>query len=461
MQERRIIVQRTTPPATPPVPQAKLPVLISRNYALLWGGQALSGLGDALFQTTVILWIATRLAHGASWAPLAVAGVFLATVGPEILVGPLAGVFVDRWDKRRTMLSVDLARAGLLALLLVAAGAALPGLLPYAPPTGILLGLLYATLALVTVASQFFWPARLALIGDIVPDAQRERASGLAQTSGALAAILGPALAAPLFFAVGPGGALAFDALSFLVSFGAIALVQAPPAAHRVGPGAPGQVGAELWEGVHLLLSTRALQTLLIVGLLISMGFGALDPLAVFFLRQNLHAAAALFGLLGAAQGAGALLGAVVGGPLAERIGVGRVLWQATLVLGLLFLLLARLTSVAPALAVLFLLGAIFAVVEVAETPLLLRTTPRAALGRVAALLIPLYGLSAALASMLAGWLASTVLRGFHASLLSVTLGPLDTILTGAGLLVVAGGLYARGAVAAFPARPVSSDELA
>jgi predicted MFS family arabinose efflux permease len=259
--------------------------------------------------------------------------------------------------------------------------------------------------------------------------------------------------------AVGPGGALALDALSFLVSWGLIALVQAPPAAPRVGSAAAGRVGAELWEGVRLLLSSRALQTLLLVGVLMSVGFGAFDALAVFFLRQNLHAAATLFGLLGAAQGAGTLLGAVLGGPLAERIGVGRLLWQATCALGLLFLLLARLSSLVPALAVLVVLGATFALVEVAETPLLLRVTPRALLGRVSALLMPLYGLAAALGSLLAGWLASTALRGFHTAILGVTVGPLDTILASAGLLMVGGGLYARVRVAAFPARSASSDD--
>ena len=454
-------MNRTTAPAPPRgVPVEEVPLLISRDYALLWGGQAISGLGDTLFQTTAVLWIATRLGYGVSWAPLAVAAVFLANVVPEFIVGPLAGVFVDRWDKRRTMLRMDLARAGLLGLLVLAAGrAAIPSVLHFELPRGDLLGVIYGTLALVTAAGQFFGPARLALIGDVVADAQRERASGLAQSSSSIAAIVGPALAAPLFVTGGAGWALGLDALSFLVSFGAIALVKVPQATVTVQPGERAYVGRELMAGVRLILSTSALATLLVVGMLISVGFGALEPLEVFFLQQNLHAPATLFGLLGGALGAGTLLGAAAGGPLAERAGVGRLLWMASFCLGLLFVMFARLTSFVAALAVLFLVGATFAVLEVAETPLLLRATPREFLGRVTALLVPLFGLASAVASVAAGWLASAPLRAFHVSVLGVTLSTLDTIIAGAGVLVLGGGLYARINAAAIPARRGASCE--
>jgi MFS family permease len=381
-----------------------------------------------------------------------VAAVFLASEMPEFIVGPLAGVFVDRWDKRRTMLRMDLVRAGLLGLLIVAAGSAsIPSLFHFALPRGVLLGCLYTTIALLTAASQFFGPSRLALIGDVVSDEHRERASGLAQTSGAVTDILGPALAAPLFFTVGAGWSLGLDGLSFLISFAAISLVQAPPAARSVPAGESGHVMAELLEGARLILSTGVLKTLLVAGVLITVGFGALNALAVFFLQQNLHASAALFGLLGASQGAGAVLGAIVGGPLAERFGVGRLLWTTAVLLGLLFVLFARLASVAPGLVVLFLIGVTFAVMEVAETPLFLRATPREYLGRVAALLFPMFGLSSTLSSVIAGWLAGALPRSFRLPVLQLTFGPLDTIVMGAGLLVICGGLYARTNLAATP----------
>jgi MFS family permease len=432
---------------------AKTPFLISRNYALLWSGQAISLLGDALFATTIVLWIATRVAAGVSWAPLAVGAALLAKEVPEFIVGPIAGVYADRWDKRRTMLAMDATRAALLVLLILAGGTGTVSALPLAPPRGVLLGTIYATLALLTCASFLFLPSRIALIGDIVPDTLRERASGYAQSSAAVAGILGPAVAAPLFLSIGPGWALGIDAASFLASFTAIALVKAPAAARSVPAGERGRLAAELREGIQLILSNRVLRALLVAGMLISVGFGALETLGIFFLHGNLHAHTALFGFLAGAQGAGTLAGAVIGGPLAERTGTARLLWRMAVLLGLMFVLFSRLTSFVPALIVLFLVGAIFAVLEVAETPLLLRAVPRTHIGRVVALLLPMYGLASAASSLLAGWLAGA-LSGLHLSFGGMVFGPVDTILGVAGLAVIAGGLSARGALDTVTAVP-------
>src|SRR3954449_1963028 len=86
-------------------------VLISREYAKLWLAGAVSWIGDYVFDVTVVLWIATAVAPDKPWA---VSGVLAAVVIPTLLVGPLAGVFVDRWDNRRTMLVSDALRMVLI-----------------------------------------------------------------------------------------------------------------------------------------------------------------------------------------------------------------------------------------------------------------------------------------------------------------------------------------------------------
>src|SRR6185312_16252438 len=90
----------------PPTAQSSR-LLLNRDFALLWIGQIISSIGDFALSATLVLWIATRLAVNESWAPLAVSGEFLALTIPVALFGPIAGVFVDRWDKRRTMLTMD------------------------------------------------------------------------------------------------------------------------------------------------------------------------------------------------------------------------------------------------------------------------------------------------------------------------------------------------------------------
>src|SRR6185369_11067366 len=169
-----------------------------------------SFVGDYVFDTTLILWISTRLLPGKDYAPAAVSGVLVAVAAAIIVVGPAAGVFVDRWDKRRTMMVSDLIRALLVVALAVVA--TLPkGSIPAAPT----LVLIYAVVFVSTGVAQFFQPARFTILGDIVSgDAERARASGLLQSLGYTAAVIGPPLAAPLLFQTGPYWALYINAAS-------------------------------------------------------------------------------------------------------------------------------------------------------------------------------------------------------------------------------------------------------
>lgn len=145
------------PPATSR-PQ-KTPFLINRNYARLWTGQTISTLGDMVFDTTLVLWIAISIAPNQPWAPLAISGVLIAAALPTLLIGPIAGVFTDHWDKRKTMLRMDALRAVLIVLLLVA----LP--LPFLPgglfPVAVQLGMIYGVVMLTSTCSQFFSPAHM------------------------------------------------------------------------------------------------------------------------------------------------------------------------------------------------------------------------------------------------------------------------------------------------------------
>src|SRR3954447_20985153 len=80
----------------------------NRTFLLLWTGQSLSLIGDWFFTATTMVWIITKLGRGQRWLPLAVSLVPLAATLPILLIGPLAGVFVDRWNPQQTMLITDL-----------------------------------------------------------------------------------------------------------------------------------------------------------------------------------------------------------------------------------------------------------------------------------------------------------------------------------------------------------------
>lgn len=433
----------------PGVPAKKSRLFINRNYSFLWWGQTISLFGDEIFDFTLLVWFAavlTRRPDGASepWAPLAVSGILIATTVPFFLVGPLAGVFVDRWDKRRTMLWMDALRACVIALSLLATGVVpLPffanGLLPLPAR----LGLVYAVVFLVSACSRFFNPARLALIGDLVEEQERPRASALAQGSAAVALVVGPLLAAPLFVAFGAQWALIIDSLSFVASFLGILVVRAPQAARSVAPGQQGYIGREFLAGLRFSFTHRVVSTLILALCLATLGFGAVHALYVFFTRDNLHAGVAAVGLVGALFGAGGIAGAILWGALAQRVGLVRLFCLSVLGFGLALLLLSRMTSLVPGLVVFFLIGVAQAGLQVSFTPLLLAAVPREMIGRVMAIVDPASRLTELISVGLAGYLASTVLLGFQATILGLSFGPLDTLFTFSALLMMLGGLFA------------------
>jgi MFS family permease len=264
----------------------------------------------------------------------------------------------------------------------------------------------------------------------------------LKQAASSLAAILGPSLAAPLFFVAGVRWALLLNALSFVISFLAVLAMRVPARAGGEGEEPHESFLRELVEGLRFYAGNRVLVTLLFMNVLALVGYGTVNTLDIFFLTQNLRAPASLYGLLASAQGMGLVAGAALAAAFAQRIGVARVLGVSVAAWGIAVVVFARLTSFAPALVLIGLVGFMVSASQVAETPLLMHVTPQALLGRVAAVLTPALSASELLGIGLSGLLASTALRHFHAVVLGVAVGPIDTIFTVVGLSILAAGVY-------------------
>jgi len=431
---------------------------VNRNFALLWWGQAISSVGDYAWDTALVLWVASFLVVGQSWAPVAVSGVVLAATLPQILVGPLAGVFVDRWDKRRTMVTMAALQA-IFAVLLVlpAANFSLPLIGHVQLPLFWRLGVVYTDVAMLSIFAQFFIPAQLALIKDIVPWERQDQALETFQAIQGLAVIIGPPVAAALVFGLGVIWALVLNALSFVIVFLATAAIQAPPSAHSVAPGETSRFSREFLDGLGYVAGHVVLRTILIAEMLTWLGFGALQSLGYFFITGNLHAPASDYGLLGADFGVGAIVGAVLVAITGHRIGLARLLWIAMFTSGIFVIVMSHLTNFYLALGAAFLFGVSTTAVLVTAGPLTLDSTSREFVGRVTAVINPLGRLAALVSVALAGSLVSTVLHGFHASILGISFGPVDSVFTGLGLLAVIGGIYTRVSLRDMIARPVPS----
>lgn len=417
--------------------------LVNRNFALLWSGQAISNLGTYVFDTTIVLWIATKVAAGQSWAAAAVSGALIAASLPTLFIGPLAGVFVDRWDQRQTMVRMDIIRTILiLSLLLVAGGVFIPFVGNGPAFIWLQLGLIYLVLFLTSICAQFFNPAKFVLTNDIVEEPQRARAIGLVQAMSSIAMLIGPPVGTALFFVLGIQWALLFNAFSFVVSFSCVLLIHTSIPQKTEKQEVRPTIWQDFGEGVRFYLSNAVLMTLLITGILIIAFEGSLEALGVFFVVQNLHAPESYYGFLGAALGAGLTIGAFLAGLLAKYLGVAHMFWTSIVGTGLLILLFARLNTYWPEIGVLFFIGVCFALTNVAYMPLVLHVTPRELLGRVEAVTTPVMTLASLLSVAVAGWLVSGPLHALHLVIAGMTFGSIDTLFLVTGILCIIGGFY-------------------
>jgi len=420
-------------------------VLINANFAKLWLARTLSVLGDYIFNTTLVVWIAADLGKGQSWSALAVSGLLAAAAVPTVLVGPLAGVFVDRWARpRRTMVAANLLSALAVLALLPLTGLVRTPLGPAAPPLAVTLPAIFAVVFVISVLGQFSRPSAALLVLDLVPEASQPRAFGLNQTSTYVAILLGPPLAAPLLFAFGARWALLINAASFLA---ALLLIRGM---REIEEGAPStevltarSVLGDFAAGLRFFVGSRTLTTIAGTVAIVMVGQGALSALDIFFVTENLGAPAKNYGYLTGAEAVGMIAGSLGWGLLAPRIGLRRLFCGGLVGVGLGIVAYAQLTHFGAALVLLACVGLFSPAINVALTPMLMRVTPRAFVGRVFATLDPILTLAAIAGTIAGGALYSSAFRGFHARILGVAFGPLSAIFTGAGLLCLLGGLLA------------------
>src|SRR4051812_26724194 len=179
-------VGNTTGP--PPARVNFFTILRNAGFRNLWLGQIISQIGD-YFAFLALMVVVSGFQSDAAATTGALAGLGIAMTLPRLLFGVLAGVFVDRWDRRRTMLV-----SGLMRMVLVLA--LIPAILAQE------LLLIYVLAFALSAVGTLFVPAKGALIPWLVPDEQLTAANALSQTSQMLAQFAGPALAGATFAAV-------------------------------------------------------------------------------------------------------------------------------------------------------------------------------------------------------------------------------------------------------------------
>jgi DHA3 family macrolide efflux protein-like MFS transporter len=391
----------------PPQMLSMRQVLAQTQFRRLWLGQLVSIFGDfvALFAVTAVV---TFRLHGNADQ---VTGILVSYLMPFALIGPIAGVFVDRWNPRITMIVSDLTRGALIVALAFTTS----------------LWQIYAILFAVSTVSSFFMPAQSVTMPILVGREGLMAASSLMQQTMQFVRIFSPAAAGALVGWFGEASCYYADSLTFFVSASLLATLSY----HRPVVASPRGVGAVLKDlGVGLnFIFTHPTYTFVILSMTMGMfAMACFGALVSVFVRDVLHGGTNLYGVIQALIGTGAVIGALVVLKLAKGRAPASLLSAGLGSVGVSILLIAGLRSTPATIVGAFGIGLSVSLIMVAATALLQGETPAELRGRVSSSSMSLITLAQGVAMIFAGGWATRfgIVNLFYASaamLFAVTLG--------------------------------------
>jgi len=358
-------------------------VFRNRAFLLLWCAQVVSAAGSALTALG-----ASILIYRLTGSALSVGLILIATSGPAIIVGLVAGVFVDRYDRKRIMVAADLVRAvliGLIPTLTESHGA-----------------WLYVLVALSSAVTQFFESALSSVVPEVAHDTELAAANALLATASVGATTLGFAAAGGLAATFGITWAFYLNAGSFLISAACTLAMRLPPW-KPVENTSLGAVGRNLRAGFEVVQSTPALRSLFVLFGPVFVVFGLQNSLALPFLSSALDGTELEFGMLQAAEAVGIALGSLAIIRIADRIQSGQWLTISFLLMSVTSAWFAFSAQVPIAIFLLGLSGVVNAPSYIGRQLVIQRATPRHARGRVNSTFFVLRDLMSVIGMAMAG----------------------------------------------------------
>lgn len=305
-----------------------LATLRQRDFGLLWFGGLISYTGNWATIAALPFFVFERT--GSAFA----SGAVLTSMFAPLLFSSVAGVFVDRWDRKRTLAVSNL----------VSAGAALPMLFA---GSGDFLWVVYAAVFAISSAGLFAFSAENALLPRLVGRDRLMAANSLNSLNDNLARIAGPAIGGGLVAYAGLAGVVVFDALSFLIAAGLISLIRSDT---RPGRGREESsdvaetqspllaVWREWLAGLRLVTGRRVISILFFVVAIAMLADSILSALLAPFVGDVLNSESSVFGLILTLRGVGGIAGGVVAGYASRWMRPERMLGWSLVLIGLVML---------------------------------------------------------------------------------------------------------------------------
>lgn len=278
-------------------------LLRQRNYGLLWSSQLISQIGNWALLAALPFFV-----FQLTGSVLATGVMFIVEVIPSILLGSVAGVFVDRWNRRWTMIGANVARGLLLLLLLTFRSTEQ-------------VWVVYVVAFFESVANLFFSPANNALLPQLVTKDELVTANSLDALGENVARIIGPALGGALLAATGLAAVAVIDVGSYLIGAGLIYLIKEPKPAAEEGQIAEADRSIRMewikfWRdwigGLRLVSQRRPLSYAFIAAGVALIGDSIMGVLLVVFVQDVVGVGAQEFGWILTARGVGGVLGGLI-----------------------------------------------------------------------------------------------------------------------------------------------------
>ncbi len=380
---------------------------LNGSFSALWTGHVISMFGDRINQIALAF-----LVLGLTGNAIAVAFVFVAATIPNLLLSPLAGAYVDRWNQRDVMIVSDLLRAA--AVLMI----------PIVAVTSVLL--VYPLIFLITSISIFFRPARVAILPRIVRDDELLTANSAMWAGETFADVIGYPLAGFFVVFLGPALPLAFwiDAATYAASAILIATIAVPAVQRRSQPApatdsdseaepAPTGVFTEMKEGYRFLRSEPVLFANTIQAAFAQFALGSLTALTPVFVERVLHPVdvgpEAAYAFLEMAIGSGNLIGGFVIGLIGMHLAKGRMVIGGYVLWGLFLIAFALSGNLVLDFGILFGSGVANMIFVIPSQTLFQQRTPPDLIGRVVGFRFALVFGSMTLAMGVGGILGQTI----------------------------------------------------
>jgi MFS family permease len=335
-------------------------LLKDRNFFLLWFSQIISNFGDRLNQMALIGLIYARTPG----STIELAKLLSFTIIPVFLIGPIAGIYVDRWNRKYTMVSCDLLR-GILVLFIPLAITHSKSMVP-----------IYILVFIIFSITRFFVPSKLSIIPDIVEKDRLLLANSLTSTTMMIATIIGFGFGGIIVALLGPKGGFYVDSVTYfisalMVSFVALGFKGSQKISRpkeNLGLIIKKTALGDIKEGLLYLKGHKDIRMVANTMFLIMAGVGSVYITIIVFIQEALHSSTEHLGLLAMFLGVGLFLGSLGYGKFGSRFSKKRVINTGLCITGLLIVIFSVVLKFCPSL---FMAGILAMAIGIFTSPII------------------------------------------------------------------------------------------